>query len=85
MKLLGKLLKGLKGDKIENYYGHGAHKHEGSPKGKYEHQPSVKYHCPMKCEGGKTYDEPGNCPVCNMKLSLVSDTNSHGHQHHGCC
>ncbi len=30
-----------------------------------------KYQCPMKCEGGKTYDKPGNCPVCNMKLLPV--------------
>jgi len=29
---------------------------------------SAKYQCPMKCEGDKTYDHPGNCPVCNMKL-----------------
>ena len=26
------------------------------------------YQCPMKCEGNKTYDQEGNCPVCNMKL-----------------
>jgi acetolactate decarboxylase len=25
----------------------------------------------MKCEGDKMYDEPGNCPVCNMKLQEV--------------
>jgi Cu2+-exporting ATPase len=80
MKLLGKLFKSLKGDQIENYYGHGAHKHESSPKDGDEHQRQAKYQCPMKCEGDKTYDEPGNCPVCNMKLALVSDTNSHGHQ-----
>ena len=30
-----------------------------------------KYQCPMHCEGSKTYDQPGNCPVCNMKLVLV--------------
>jgi transcription initiation factor IIE alpha subunit len=29
------------------------------------------YYCPMKCEGDKTYDHPGNCPVCNMKLVEV--------------
>jgi Cu+-exporting ATPase len=29
------------------------------------------YHCPMKCEGSKTYDHEGNCPVCNMKLKSV--------------
>ncbi|MDT8394066.1 MAG: copper-translocating P-type ATPase [Bacteroidales bacterium] len=27
-----------------------------------------KYYCPMKCEGDKTYDQPGNCPVCGMHL-----------------
>ena len=29
------------------------------------------YLCPMKCEGEKTYDQPGRCPVCNMKLKEV--------------
>ena len=28
----------------------------------------VKYFCPMKCEGDKVYDNPGDCPVCNMRL-----------------
>ena len=26
------------------------------------------FYCPMHCEGEKTYDEPGNCPVCGMDL-----------------
>lgn len=26
------------------------------------------YYCPMQCEGDKTYDEPGDCPVCGMDL-----------------
>lgn len=26
------------------------------------------YYCPMFCEGDKTYDEPGDCPVCGMDL-----------------
>ncbi|MFO0895011.1 MAG: heavy metal-binding domain-containing protein [Phycisphaerales bacterium] len=26
------------------------------------------YFCPMHCEGAKTYDKPGECPVCHMKL-----------------
>lgn len=30
-----------------------------------------KYQCPMKCEGDKMYDSPGNCPVCNMNLIPV--------------
>lgn len=31
-------------------------------------QPVPSYNCPMRCEGQKTYLEPGICPVCNMKL-----------------
>ena len=26
------------------------------------------FYCPMHCEGDKTYDNPGNCPVCGMDL-----------------
>jgi Cu2+-exporting ATPase len=26
------------------------------------------FYCPMHCEGGKTYDKPGDCPVCGMDL-----------------
>lgn len=26
------------------------------------------YYCPMHCEGDKTYDAPGSCPVCGMDL-----------------
>ena len=29
--------------------------------------------CPMKCEGHKTYDQPGTCPVCKMDLVKVSE------------
>ena len=32
---------------------------------------TVIYQCPMKCEGDKTYDKAGKCPVCNMNLSKV--------------
>lgn len=30
-----------------------------------------RYYCPMKCEGDKTYPEPGRCPVCGMYLVPV--------------
>lgn len=31
--------------------------------------PAVEhYACPMKCEGTKTYPQPGHCPVCQMRL-----------------
>ncbi len=26
------------------------------------------FYCPMHCEGDKTYDHPGDCPVCGMDL-----------------
>jgi Cu2+-exporting ATPase len=45
-----------------------------------------KYYCPMKCEGEKTYDKPGDCPVCNMHLVPVDELHGkvgkHNHDHH---
>ncbi|WP_052188101.1 heavy metal-binding domain-containing protein [Cellulophaga sp. Hel_I_12] len=32
---------------------------------------AMVYQCPMDCELGKTYDEPGTCPVCKMDLKAV--------------
>lgn len=29
------------------------------------------YQCPMKCEGEKTYEEEGSCPVCKMDLKEI--------------
>lgn len=37
------------------------------------------FYCPMHCEGDKTYDKPGDCPVCGMDLveeQNLSTTNS---------
>lgn len=31
------------------------------------------YQCPMHCEGDKTYDEAGSCPVCKMDLAVVEN------------
>ncbi len=39
--------------------------HQGSE------QQAAAYQCPMKCEGDKTYDKPGSCPVCKMDLKEV--------------
>lgn len=40
-----------------------------------EHHEIAKaiYQCPMKCEEAKTYDEPGQCPVCKMDLKEVEE------------
>lgn len=44
-------------------HGHDHYQHETTAK-----KASDKYYCPMHCEGDKTYDQPGNCPVCGMDL-----------------
>jgi len=43
--------------------------------------------CPMRCEGEKTYNKPGDCPVCGMHLTEVlsfgsntDDENDEGHK-----
>jgi len=36
----------------------------------------VAYQCPMQCEGEKTYDESGSCPVCNMELKRIDKKDS---------
>ena len=49
-----------------------------------EYTAHSKYYCPMKCEGDKVYDKPGNCPICNMHLVPVGDDgHNHAHHHHG--
>tara|TARA_R110001599_G_scaffold1889_4_gene9764 strand:+ start:203422 stop:205929 length:2508 start_codon:yes stop_codon:yes gene_type:complete len=48
----------------------GAHSHHEHPKKekKKENNGTGSFYCPMHCEGDKTYDEPGDCPVCGMDL-----------------
>ena len=39
------------------------------PEGGQEHsQGTGTFYCPMHCEGDKTYDKAGDCPVCGMDL-----------------
>ncbi len=40
---------------------------------------ATAYQCPMKCEGDKTYLEPGKCPVCKMDLKPVEMPARHDH------
>lgn len=43
------------------------------PSHSHEHADEASaYACQMKCEGDKTYDAPGTCPVCKMALTPVS-------------
>lgn len=51
------------------------HHHE-HPKHHNKHSYKIeggKYYCPMFCEGDKTYDKPGSCPVCGMNLEKAPD------------
>ena len=45
-------------------HGHEVKKKE-SPKGS---KGTGTFYCPMHCEGDKTYDQAGDCPVCGMDL-----------------
>ncbi|TDT44815.1 Cu2+-exporting ATPase [Maribacter spongiicola] len=47
----------------EHHHTHDKKKVE-KPKGKG----TGTFYCPMHCEGDKTYDKPGDCPVCGMDL-----------------
>ncbi|MDP2188885.1 MAG: heavy metal-binding domain-containing protein [Sphingobacteriaceae bacterium] len=45
-----------------------------------EQTENTRYQCPMKCEGEKTYDKPGQCPKCNMDLQKVEEMDEqHNH------
>ena len=33
-----------------------------------------RYYCPMHCQGSKTYEHPGTCPICHMKLEKETDS-----------
>ncbi len=43
-----------------------------TPKGKG----TGTFYCPMHCEGDKTYDEAGDCPVCGMDLVEEQNLNA---------
>ncbi|MEQ9280458.1 MAG: heavy metal translocating P-type ATPase [Balneola sp.] len=51
-------------------YQPGDHSHHDHPKKerKKENNGTGVFYCPMHCEDDKTYDEPGDCPVCGMDL-----------------
>jgi len=44
------------------------HKMEETKKEKPKGKGTGTFYCPMHCEGDKTYDQPGDCPVCGMDL-----------------
>ncbi len=48
---------------------------------KTEQTENAMYQCPMKCEGEKMYDKPGQCPVCKMDLEKVEAKHEHDSTH----
>ncbi|WP_452229978.1 heavy metal translocating P-type ATPase [Lacinutrix sp. MEBiC02404] len=50
--------------KLGEHHQHTEVKKDVQPKG----NGSGTFYCPMHCEGDKTYDKPGDCPVCGMDL-----------------
>lgn len=49
---------------LGEHHHHSAPKQHDKPKGKG----TGVFYCPMHCEGDKTYNKPGDCPVCGMDL-----------------
>jgi len=52
------------------------HKHSPAPPSNKQAATQGKYYCPMHCEGDKTYDKPGDCPVCGMHLNKEEKASS---------
>ncbi|WP_192461033.1 heavy metal translocating P-type ATPase [Euzebyella saccharophila] len=56
------------------------HTHDKKKVDKPKGKGTGTFYCPMHCEGDKTYDKPGDCPVCGMdlveevNLTATSDT-----------
>ena len=55
------------------------HHHEESPK---KVEGNGVFYCPMHCEGDKTYDHPGDCPICGMHLVEQVGGAQQQHHHH---
>ena len=52
------------------------HQHQPKKKKAQEAVEGAVYYCPMHCEGEKTYEKPGSCPVCGMDLVPMATANS---------
>ncbi len=47
-------------------------------------QGTGKFYCPMRCEGDKTYEKAGDCPVCGMDLVPEPGSAMSGKQEYTC-
>jgi Cu+-exporting ATPase len=63
-------------DKEEEEHSFSTHDAENKVEDKHQHHKTKSiakkgngtFYCPMHCEGDKTYDKAGDCPVCGMDL-----------------
>ena len=60
------------------------HQHHRPKKQKSENTGSGTFYCPMHCEGDKTYDQPGDCPVCGMDLVEEAKMTPHNGTQYTC-
>ena len=71
-----------------NYSIHNMGEHHHDSEVKVKEKPKGKgtgtFYCPMHCEGDKTYDKPGDCPVCGMDL-VEEQSISSGASHQWTC
>ncbi|WP_149276766.1 heavy metal translocating P-type ATPase [Pareuzebyella sediminis] len=72
---LMKFKKALEGDggrysihEADEYHHSKENIRRAKPKVKDRNNVPGTFYCPMHCEGEKTYDAPGDCPVCGMDL-----------------
>ncbi len=62
-----------------------AQKHKKKKEEKRANQSSSgTFYCPMHCEGDKTYDKPGDCPVCGMDLVEEAKTSTNSATEYTC-
>ncbi len=69
--------------KGEDKHDRGSHKHPHESTKKQE-KGTGAYYCPMHCEVDKTYDKPGDCPVCGMDLVEEVSRNSNNQSKYTC-
>lgn len=77
---LSKLKQALNKEDGSNYGIHGMDEVLVSPKRKLPPKDfSGVYYCPMRCEGDKTYNKFGDCPVCGMDLVPLASSSDEAH------
>ncbi len=61
-----------------------AHRHQPEKPTTEKGTGTGTFYCPMHCEGDKTYDAPGDCPVCGMDLVEEQQLSSAQHTRYTC-